>query len=251
MKKLFLSLGLVVLLTGNLLALEPIGLLPKIISGYQSHREFEQEFTISMDLLGSRVKVYGYFRQKNDKYRMDTRMPLPGTGEMMEQSVIYNNNTVTEYDSKRKLVFQTDLGKFSRAGRENYMTGFFYGNIYGLVPCLISGRVREAGKSFYLLEIENNAAISAHLPLGEKASFFKRIVFRIRRADYLITRVEFFGDSSRPGMWFEFKEIKDGPVSEEKFRLAPVPDAKVIDLTEALKSILEPAGEDSAQDTQS
>jgi outer membrane lipoprotein-sorting protein len=240
MKKIVLFLSVLLFLTPSGFCLEPVAILGRTFVNYQILKEFQTDLTMGISMLGNQLAVTGSLFRKGSKVRVDLKMPIPGMDKPDEKILIFDQGVLTQYQPLMKLAVRIDFTQLPAELKEQFKNKFAE-NFPALLAKISSAQVKEVtkdGAKFYLLEIVDLDKLSGQTSAPLKFSM-KKVLLWVGQKDFIINRIEFFGESPEPGLWLEFKNLQTTKIPEEKFILQLPDDTEIMDMTGIVKNMVE------------
>ncbi len=223
----------------------------RIANQYTGQQEVSGKYEINMLMMGTTMKIPVRFWKKYDKMRMDMEISNPAMPQPMESVILIDSDKVIQYQKTFNTVTRIDMSKmpYEIKNKMSQQQSFFMldantiNNFRQIVDQLeVEEKIRD-GKNFYLITVRDMDKMGnfASMYGGQNAQqFFKKSLLWLNQSTLLPEKMEFYGEGSTPGMWIDFLEIKTGAVDNSVFNINIPADAKVMDMTEAMKNMMEP-----------
>jgi len=218
-------------------------ILKKITEKYASIKNLSGEIEINMSIVGNIMKIPAKFWKSGKKFRMEMKMEQPGMPQPMEQIMIFDGTKMWQYQKTINLVTVIDFSKMPGKIKEEFEKHQSFAGMDERMCKIISQTAEDIsltekeknGKKFYVLEVKNLKDISKQIPLQsqQKMQFFKKILIWVN-PDYYIEKIEMYGEAEEPGMWIEFKNLKEEEINPSLFKFEIPKDAKVMDMTDMM-----------------
>ncbi len=218
-------------------------ILKKITEKYASIKNLSGEIEINMSVMGNIMKIPAKFWKSGKKFRMEMKMEQPGMPQPMEQIMIFDGTKMWQYQKTINVVTVIDFSKMPDKIKKEFekcqsFTGMderMYKIISQTAEDISLTEKERNGKKFYVLEIKNLTDISKQLPFQsqQKMQFFKKILIWVN-PDYYIKKIEMYGEAKEPGMWIEFKNLREEEINPSLFKFKVPEGAKVMDMTEMM-----------------
>ena len=222
----------------------------RIANQYTGQQEVSGKYEISMPMMGTMMKIPVRFWKNDDRMRMDMEISSPGMPQPMESVMLIDNNKMIQYQKALNTVISVDMSKMSyeMKNKISQQQSFFMldantiNNFRQIVDQIEVEEKTRDGKNFYLITVRDIDKMGnlASMYGGQNAQqFFKKSLLWLNTDTLLPEKMEFYGEGSAPGMWIDFLEIKTEAIDNSVFNINIPADAKVMDMTEAMKKMME------------
>jgi len=221
----------------------------RIANQYTGQQEISGKYEINMPMMGSMMKIPVRFWKKYDRMRMDMEQSFPGMPQPMESVMLIDTDKMILYQKALNTVTTVDMSKlpYDIKNKISQQQSFFMldantiNNFSQIADQIEVEEQQKDGKNFYLITVRDLDKMGNFSSMGgmQAPGLFKKSLLWMNRNTLLPEKMEFFGEGTTPGMWIDFLEIKMGAVDNSVFNFNIPADAKVMDMTEAMKKMAE------------
>ncbi|MBN1445014.1 MAG: hypothetical protein JW957_02765 [Candidatus Omnitrophica bacterium] len=221
----------------------------RIANQYGGQQEVSGEYEINMLMMGATMKIPVRFWKKHDRMRMDMEISGPGMPQPMESVMVIDSEKMIQYQKALNTVIKVDMSGMSSdiKNKMSRQQSFFMPdantveNFRQIMDQLEVEEKTKDGKNFYLItvrDIDKMGNFTSMYGGQGTQQFFKKSLLWLNQSTLFPEKMEFYGEGNTPGMWIDFLEIKTDTIDSSVFNLNIPSDAKVMDMTEAMKSMM-------------